>query len=340
MNGAEVRAEGFVDEVVHGEVRVEVFRQELALPGRDGVPPLAVERTVTEAAVGPPVVLVHGFAQNRFTWRIGGRSMVAYLAAMGHEVLNVELRGHGASRALGAGNATDFAEYVDDLVRVVDACEQPPFVIGHSLGGGVGVAASTLRPLGGLVHLAGVYTFATANPTLRALARLTLQMEPSLRRTPVRMSTGWAGRLLARMYAVTDIAGYGAPIAGWVPESLERELLAERLERGFDWTSVEVWLQMARWARGERFAWADAFQRTDVPLLVLCGDHDPLVREADSRACFEQSGSTDKEFVLFEPFHHRVHWGHVDLILGRHAPEVVWPVIADWIARRSSPPRG
>ncbi len=333
MNGVEVREEAFLDERVHGDIVAEVFRQQLTLPGTDAHPPLSVERTVTEQAYGPPIVLLHGFAQNRFTWRVQGRSLVAYLAALGHEVLNVELRGHGESRRLGAGNATSFTEYVADAVRVVDACDEPPVIIGHSLGGGVGVAVSTERPLAGLVHLAGVYTFATANPTLRALARLTLRMEGQLTRTPVRMSTGWAGSLLARLYALTDIAGYGAPIAGWVPESVERELLAERLELGFDWTSVEVWLQMARWARGERFGWADAFQQTDVPLLVIAGDHDPLVREADARACFEESGSSDKEFVLFDAFHHRVHWGHIDLILGRLAPEVVWPVLASWLQR-------
>jgi pimeloyl-ACP methyl ester carboxylesterase len=334
MKGAVVDGTDVLDEVVHGGVTVEVERTELHLPGDGEHPPLAIERTVGQRAAGPPVVLVHGFAQNRYTWRVTGRSLVAWLAAQGHEVLNVELRGHGRSRALGAGNATQFADYVDDLSRVVDACDAPPVVIGHSLGGGVGVATATVRPLGGLVHLAGVYTFARGNPTLRALARLTLRLERQLLRTPLRMSTGWAGSLLARLYAVTDIAGYGAPIAGWVPESIERDLLAERLERGFDWTSVEVWLQMARWARGEPFVWSDAFQQTDVPLLVLCGDHDPLVREVDARACFEQSGSSDKEFVLFDAFHHKVHWGHVDLILGRHAPEVVWPVIASWLASR------
>jgi len=331
-----VAEESLLDETVHGEVVATVLRQELHLPATDDAPPLAVERTVTEGGAGPPVVLVHGFAQNRTTWRVSGRSMVAYLAALGHEVLNVELRGHGGSRRLGAGNASAFSEYVTDVCRVVDALDQPPVVVGHSLGGGVGVGVATERPLAGLVHLAGIYTFAEANATIRALGRLTLELEPLLARSSVRMSTGWAGRILARMYALTDIAGYGAPIAGWVPDSIERDLLEERLALGFDWTSIEVWLQMSRWAQGERLQYRDAFAETDVPLLVLCGDHDPLVREVDSRACFEESGSSDKEFELFDAFHHRVHWGHVDLILGRHAPEVVWPRIAQWLDRRSS----
>jgi len=328
-----VAEEALIDEVVHGDVVATVLRQELHLPPTDDEPPLAVERTCTDSAGGPPVVLVHGFAQNRYTWHVTGRSMVAYLAALGHDVYNVELRGHGGSRRLGAGNAHAFSEYVGDLCRVIDALDRPPVVVGHSLGGAVAIGAATERPRAGLVHLAGIYTFAQANATLRALGRLTLELEPALARASVRMSTGWAGRLIARMYALTDIAGYGAPIAGWVPDSIERDLLEERLALGFDWTSVEVWLQMARWAQGERLQYRDAFAEVDVPLLVVCGDHDALVREVDSRACFEESGSSDKEFVLFDAFHHRVHWGHVDLILGREAPEVVWPFLAAWLDR-------
>lgn len=336
VRGAVVRSEARLDEVIDGDERMAVVRRELELPAEDGQPPLALEQTV--AAGGPsrgPVLLIHGFAQNRVSWRLSGRSFSAYLASRGFEVLNLELRGHGRSREYGAGNATAFAEYVADARRVVERLERRPFVVGHSLGGAVGIGLATEAPLAGLVHLAGVYTFATRNRTLRALGRLTLAWEPVLRLAPVRLHTGWTGELVARLYAVTDVAGYGAPIAGWAPDSIERELLAERLVEGFDWTSVEVWLQMSRWAQGERLAYADAFARTDVPLLVVAGDADPLVSEADARACYEGSGSSDKELVLFEAFEHGVHWGHVDLILGRRAPEVVWPVLAGWMLARS-----
>ncbi len=299
-------------------------------------PPLAVERTIgVRGDAGATVVLVHGLAQNRFSWRVSGRSFVAHLAELGFEVLNLELRGHGQSRAYGAGNAREFDEYVHDLQRVVECCKQPPFVIGHSLGGAVGIAVSTQSPLAGLVHLAGVFSFAQNNRLLRGLARATLACEPWLRTAPLRMSTGWAGELIARMYSITDVAGYGAPVAGWAPNSMERELLAERLQLGFDWTSIEVWLQMCRWARGEPLAHAEAFGHTDVPLLVLAGDLDPLVRPDDARACFEASGSSDKQLVIFDPFEHHVHWGHIDLILGHRAPDTVWPRICAWMHERS-----
>jgi pimeloyl-ACP methyl ester carboxylesterase len=321
------------DEVVHGDRLVAIERSWHCFD--DGGPPVVVERTVRVGGpTRPPVLLVHGFAQNRYSWRISGRSMVGALAEAGYEVLSLELRGHGLSRAAGSGNAEQFTDYIDDFVRVVSRLDTPPFCIGHSLGGGVLVGAAARTELRGLVSIAGVYTFATENPLLRLLGRLTLAVEPALLASPLRMSTGWAGRVLGRLYSITDIAGYGFPISGWTPGSLERDLLEERLAIGFDWTSVEVWLEMSRWANGAPVPGTERFGEVDVPLLVLIGDADPLVRPTDGRNCIEASGSSDKRMVVFDAFHHRVHWGHVDLILGREAPEYVWSEVIDWLDAR------
>jgi len=324
------------DEIIHGD-RLETLRvRTQRLEASEAAPPLAIERTTRpEGATRPPVVLVHGFAQNRFTWRLSRRSMSGWLAARGHDVLNLELRGHGLSRTYGAGNATAFPEYVDDLQRVLAQLDQPAFLIGHSLGGAACIGAATRMPVRGLVHLAGVYAFARYNRTLRGLARVSRRLEPALERTPARVRTRWAGRLLGRMYRLTDVLGYGMPLAGWAPGSMERDLVQERLERGFDWTSVEVWLQMARWARGEAFPYAPAFESLDVPLFVIAGDRDPLVPHGDAIACYEASGSTDKRLLLLDPFEHEVHWGHIDVILGTRAPRHVWEPIGRWMSERS-----
>lgn len=327
----DVRRDEALDEVIDGDARFVGRREALVVHGDV---PIAVERTRRDGPTRAPVVLVHGFAQNRFTWRLSGRSFVARLASAGYDVWNVELRGHGDSRAAGAGNARAFDEYVDDLRAVLDAIGEPAFVVGHSLGGGVGVGAATRAPLRGLVHLAGLYAFATKNPALRAIARASLSAEPVLRAAPVRMSTGWAGGLLARLYKVTDVAGFGLPLAGWAPGSMERPLLEERLRLGFDWTSVEVWLEMSRWATGGTFPYAAAFREVDVPVFVIAGDRDPLLTPADARHLFEDARSADKTFVEFEPFEHEVHWGHIDLILGRRAPDLVWPRIVGWLDAR------
>ncbi len=330
-----IRDQQVLHEVIHRDEAIPVLRQWLCLPAGPDGPAVAVERTTSlQGASRPPVILIHGFAQNRYTWRLSGRSLCGYLASIGHEVLNVELRGHGLSREWGSGGADRFGDYVEDAVRVAACCDEPPFVVGHSLGGAVGIGLAAEAPLRGLVHLAGVYGFASHNRTLQALAWLTGAWEPLLRRAPVRIRTHLAGRALSRLYQITEIAGYGSPLAGWAPDSIERELLDERLRLGFDWTSAEIWLQMSRWARGESFAYEETFRAMDVPLLVIAGDRDPLVRPADARRCFEASGSTDKQLIVFDAFEHRVHWGHLDLILGHTAPQEVWPRLGAWLEAR------
>ena len=129
----------------------------------------------------------------------------------------------------GAPSAAAFADYVDDLVRVARAAPSPPWVIGHSLGAGVGIGAATRTPLAGLVHLAGVWQFAAHNQTLRGLAAASLAVEGPLAALGARVSTAWAGRALGRLYSITEIAGFGFPISGWTPDAIERPLLAERL---------------------------------------------------------------------------------------------------------------
>ena len=335
MSHFDVMTDATVDETVHGDRTTTVRRQALRLPETDAAPALAVERTVAPGgATRPPVLLIHGLAQNRYSWRLSGRSLCARLAESGHDVYNLELRGHGLSREYGARNATSVAQYVVDAARTARACPEPPFVIGHSLGGAVGVGAATVADLRGLVHLGGVFSFASANPTLRAIARLTLRVEPRLRRFPARMSTRWAGDLLGRLYRITDIAGFGFPIAGWTPGSMERDLLEERLALGFDWESLEVWIEMSRWARGEPFPWAEDFSGLNLPLLVISGDHDVLSRPSDGRACFEASGASDRTHWVFDSFEHERHWGHIDLVLGSRAPHHVWPRLLQWLADR------
>ncbi|HHO51174.1 MAG TPA: alpha/beta fold hydrolase, partial [Deltaproteobacteria bacterium] len=192
---AQVRERRVLDEVIHLDARISVQREWLCLPAGPEGPPLAVERTVQLCgASAPPVILIHGFAQNRYTWRLSTRSLCGFLAARGHEVLNVELRGHGLSRDWGSPSALDFHDYVQDVGRVARRCAAPPFVVGHSLGGAVGIGLATSVPLRGLVHLAGVYGFASHNHTLRALAWLTRAWEPVLRRAPLRVRTRLAGR--------------------------------------------------------------------------------------------------------------------------------------------------
>ena len=195
-------------------------------------------------------------------------------------------------------------------------------------------AEGAARPLG-VIGIGALFRFAQSNPFLKALGTITHQLRDRPWLPSIQVSSRLAGRLLGRLYSVSDIAGWAFPISGWWPGSIEPDLLSERLERGFDWTSIRVWQEMSRWAADGRFDYEEDWEATDLPLLVLLGDEDHLMPPEDGRVAYDLSGSSDKSIVVFDDWENETHWGHVDLILGRYAPKHVWPAIADWMSARS-----
>ena len=343
--------EGPVTQVVDGEHRVDLHRAVMRLEA--DAPLYMVRKHLPGGPTRPPVLLVHGFAQNRYSWHNSRRSFTAWLAERGWDTWNLELRGHGRSRKEGVQGAENFADYVLDVRLAAASLPGPAFWIGHSLGGAAlyAAGAETWQAVQagagptdddqagapealprGIVGIGALYRFGQANRALGLLGQVTHGLRDAPWMSALQLRTRLFGHLLARLYGVTDVAGYGFPISGWWPGSLEPEILQERLARGFDWTSVKVWQEMSRWAATGQFEWDEAWSHTDLPLLVVAGDRDHLMPPADARAAYDRSGSRDKTWLLFDDWHHRVHWGHLDLVMGRHAPEIVWPAIHAWMA--------
>lgn len=81
---------------------------------------------------GAPVVLVHGLGSNLRMWEGVARA----LAARGHHVVAVDLRGHGLSDA--PDDRYDLASVAGDVHRIVDGLGlSRPLVAGQSWGGNV-----------------------------------------------------------------------------------------------------------------------------------------------------------------------------------------------------------
>ena len=339
----EVLWAGEIEQRIDGDRVVMLRKERVRLPPEHpGAPALALVR---KHALGgphrPPVLLVHGFAQNRYSWHTSQRSMSAWLAAEGFDVWNLELRGHGRSRHDGQQGAEQFADYVADVLHAAASLPARAFWIGHSLGGAAIYGAAAVRPAAslGVVGIGGLYGFAQHNWLIRRLCRTTRRLAEAPGGTllqNLQIKTRMGGGFLARLYSVSDVAGYAIPLSGWWPGSIEPDLLEERLTRGFDWTSVTVWMEMSRWGAGAPFDYDPQWQVADMPLLVLLGDQDHLLMPGDGRLAYDRSASSDKTLTILDDYHHEVHWGHLDLILGRRAPGVVWPMIGDWMAARAA----
>lgn len=112
-----------------------------------GGPRLAVRRC---AGAGRPFLLVHGLASNARLWD----SVAVLLLDAGHEVVAVDLRGHGRSEQVDDGYTTDQA--ADDLAALCAELgltgDRAPIAAGQSWGGNVVVSLAAHH--GGVAALA------------------------------------------------------------------------------------------------------------------------------------------------------------------------------------------
>jgi polyhydroxyalkanoate synthase subunit PhaC len=315
------------------------------VPDRGGPVPLAMVRKRSGASdeTRAPVLLIHGYGQNRYVWHLPARSFSNYLARAGFDVFNLDLRGHGRSRHLGARLPAHVTEFVrEDVPAAVEEIQKlsgnrPIYIIGHSLGGLIAYAASPRLngALAGVTTLGSPYQFTRGSPTLMILGWLMLHLD---RRMPLGhgalelKALGEAMRSL-RMFIESPI--FPLPIRGFAPRSMEPAVLAQHMSLAMDRGSITVlrnmFLRAAEWRNsGERLgglADAEAFEALDIPMLVIAGTKDDLAPPGSVEPAFQRSRSSDKTYRSFPR-------GHIDLIMGMDAPQTVWPLIESWIGTR------
>jgi pimeloyl-ACP methyl ester carboxylesterase len=100
-----------------------------------------------ESGTGPAIVFVHGITEDRYAWH----SVVPYLED-GFRCVRLDLRGHGDS-----DDADDYGAFAlaEDVATVVAEAgiDEPPLVVGHSLGGFVVTAYAASAPVRGVVNV-------------------------------------------------------------------------------------------------------------------------------------------------------------------------------------------
>ncbi len=97
-----------------------------------------------------PVVMVHGAF-------CGGWAFEAFKAPFeeaGHLCIALDLPGHHPGARPEAVLGLSITDYAKSLAKVIAACDEPPVVIGHSLGGLVAQLAAASAPVQSLVLLA------------------------------------------------------------------------------------------------------------------------------------------------------------------------------------------
>jgi len=340
-------------EVVDLDTTTLLYKELFEVRTRDDVRLIVTrKRPVARARERTPVILIHGLGQNRFSWDLSRRSLMNYLVGEGFEVYNAELRGHGLSRANGSPYPKEFDEYVDsDLPALIDfvrrlSRHEKVFVVGHSLGATISYAAAPEQQahLKGLVSIAGPCHLGRGVPLLQVLAKAlgflqrTLRLEDLL---PDYFLVDLIGVLASPVINLIDHPRNRVLDHIWFPGSIERDILLERIRLGFDRTGTAVIGIMVRWANSGEFHDAsrerdfeERLKEVEVPALFVTGDRDSAVPWPSVEGAFRNLRGPDKTWREFGMERDGAHFGHCDLICGREAPRVVWPVIGEWLKER------
>lgn len=325
--------------------RIRWFEKEILRV--DGPEPLAVVRKRrAEGHTIAPVVLVHGFGQNRYAWHMPERSLANYLADLGFDVFNVDLRGHGRSAELGAERSRGVDDYIrGDLPAVLEAVRRlsgfsRAFLVGHSLGGLCVAAAAARDPeiAAGVVTIGSPHALGRGHFVLGNALRLAhgaVGWTGVLRGSQLRLPVDLIGKTVHAVRFAWDSPLAPIPVRAWKPGSFEGNELRSYL-RSFDGASfgtIDDMLHLASTgeirSRVDGQSYTKLIEQSRLPLLAISGTADTLCNEAAVRPLYERSQSFDKQYL-------KVDAGHADLLVGRRAPEKVWAELGSWLLRRAN----
>lgn len=315
------------------------FRKELIVTGSRVPLAMVRKRSARLDGTRAPVLLVHGFGQNRYSWHLPARSFANHLARAGFDVFNLDLRGHGRSRDHGTQQCRGVEDYVQEDIPAAVAEVQalsggrPVWIVGHSLGGLIAYAAAPSLPgaVAGVASIGSPYDFARGSLTLAALTVFFRALgRAPLPNPPVPLAPVGLAMRLTRRFAESRF--YPIPLRGWHAGSCEPHVLEQYLRLAFDRVAFAVMLDLFDMQRrfGEHDAhFLERFEAMNVPLLVVAGANDDLAPTASVRPGFTRSRSRDKTYQ-------ELPLGHIDLLVGRDAPLMTWSVVTGWLEKRAA----
>lgn len=307
---------------------------------------IALHRYPRKTRKKSPVLLIHGLASNRvhMDFPSGELSLAKYLWKKGWDTWVIELRGTGESTKP-SGLKWFFKSWRVDHYVLYDlpaAIRLIQEVTGHSQLHWVG------HSLGGML----------VSPYVRIHSASAIK---SVIAAGAPMVTGYPEGHL-RWYSLLDPLLWVLPYAPYrliaillhlgsrwihkdaskglfVRENMELHTLRTAVQLGLEDFSASALRQFLQWMSDKKFKSSDAgiiyhtdYKKMTFPFLILTGSHDSFTPIPKIQYFFDRIPTSKKEWIVFgKEYGHVSHYGHLDLILGRHAPKEVYPNIARWL---------
>lgn len=312
-----------------------------------------------------PVVCIPGLAETRFVLdQALGNSFADYLALNGFDVYMAELRGHGKSLHLKERynwNVQTFLDYDVPAIlhKVVEESGQNQVLwVGHSMGGMLLLSylvsaglhkdknmydASLIR---GGVTIGSPVIF--RQPSLIALAMVYKSTFLSrLPYIPTDMLSNW----LSMMRSVLD-----SPLTYhfWNWRNMQQNNKVLYLKDGLDNMAQGVMRDFMEYALAGDYISSDGkinyrenLFLVTTPMLIVGGGKDPLAPPEAQQIIYDNISSPDREMRVFGTHGYMIRdgqrinmkdktdYGHVDLTLGVHSKEEVWPTMLSWLRKRA-----
>lgn len=301
-----------------------------------------------------PVIICHGLGANRFNmdFREDGRgsdriSLARAMARAGFDTWVLEIRGHGGAKVPRGANWCIDDEVREDLPTAIETVldlsgAEKVLWVGHSKGGilqyllqaegfpgaekvkaivAIGSPGNFKyhKKLLSMAVAAGNYFVRMGRPVpLATIAKLGI---------PISTVLHFAGR-----YTVPTVASIEAPVLRRVMANLASDI------------APGVMAQFSRWFRGggvmtrkDGSSYEDNFSKIQTPFLFIAGSHDFVAPVDSLKHVYDRISSEDKTFmVVGKECGFASEYGHGDLVIGKNAPEEIFPRVVDWLVARST----
>ncbi|HEY0673468.1 MAG TPA: alpha/beta fold hydrolase [Longimicrobiales bacterium] len=250
----------------------------------------------------PRVLLIPGTFSNHTFW-LGTRGVgfARTLADAGYEACVLDPRGHGLSDRPTRKQHWDIDDWaredVPTVLRALASPEQPVFIIGHSAGGAVTLAALS------------------ADRQLHALVRSVVTIG-----TPVPWLQPWRGIGAWLIRATSEMLGrFPAKLLRLGPEDELPRVMSQWM----------TWNIEGHWTGDDGTDYSKGLEQLHMPFLMIAGTADRFF--APPYACeglFKMVGSVRKQFKVFPDL------DHVGLMVSRRARAEVWPCILSFLGEQ------